>query len=69
MLAAQGILTYCTKRDLPYHLYADGCVLFVFGAFLTSARVWKILSRQAGVNRFLFALLLFSLYSFCLFVV
>ncbi len=36
-LAAQGLLAYCTKRNLPYHLYADGCVLLVFGAFLASA--------------------------------
>ncbi len=41
VLAAQGILTYCTKRNLPYHLYADGCVLFVFGAFLASASLSK----------------------------
>ena len=40
-LATQDILTYCTTRTLPYHLYADGFELFVFGAPLTSASLSK----------------------------
>ena len=36
-LATQYILTYCTNRTLTYHLYADECDLFVFGASLTSS--------------------------------
>ena len=28
-LAAQGILTYCANRTLPYHLYADESGLLV----------------------------------------
>ena len=35
-LAFQGVLTYCTTRTLPYHLYADECELLVFGVSLTS---------------------------------
>ena len=35
-LATQYILTYCTNRTLTYHLYADECDLFVFGASLPS---------------------------------
>ena len=35
-LATQDVLTYCTTRSLPYHLYADGSELFVFGASLPS---------------------------------
>ena len=41
MLAMQGILTYCTTRTLPYHLYADECELFVLTAPLTSVRLSK----------------------------
>ncbi len=41
VLAAQGLLAYCTKRNLPYHLYADGCVLLVFGALATSDSLSK----------------------------
>ena len=40
-LAAQGILTYCTTRTLPYHLYADECELFVLTAPLTSVSLSK----------------------------
>ena len=40
-LATQDILTYCTTHSLPYHLYADGSELFVFGASLTSASLSK----------------------------
>jgi len=40
-LAVQGVLTYCTTRLLPYHLYADGVELFVFGAPLTSGSLPK----------------------------
>ena len=40
-LATQGILTYCTTRTLPYHLYADGFELLVFGASLTSGSLSK----------------------------
>ena len=36
MLAAQGVLTYCTNRTLPYHLYADGSGLLVLAAPLPS---------------------------------
>ena len=42
MLAAQGILTYCTTDPLPYHLYADECQLFVLPAFVTSVRLSKM---------------------------
>ena len=42
MLAAQGVLTYCATRPLPYHLYADECELLVLTALLTSARLSKI---------------------------
>ena len=35
-LAAQGFLTYCTTRSLPYHQYADGSELLVLAAPLTS---------------------------------
>ena len=41
LLATQDILTYCTTRSLPYHLYADGSELFVFGASLTAAGMSK----------------------------
>ena len=40
-LAAQDILTYCTTRILPYHLYADGFELFVLTALLTSGSLSK----------------------------
>ena len=40
-LAAQGILTYCATRPLPYHLYADEGELLVFGAPLTSGSLSK----------------------------
>ena len=40
-LATQDILTYCWVRTLPYHLYADGFDLFVFGASLPSASLSK----------------------------
>ena len=42
MLAAQGVLTYCANRTLPYHLYADGSGLLVLTAPLTSASLSKI---------------------------
>ena len=42
MLAAQGILTYCTTRTLPYHPYADECELLVLPALLTSVSLSKI---------------------------
>ena len=41
MLAEQAILTYCTNRSLPYHLYADGSGLLVFVASLTSGSLSK----------------------------
>ena len=40
-LATQGILTYCTTRTLPYHLYADECELLVLTAPLTSVSLSK----------------------------
>ena len=40
-LAKQGLLTYCTTRSLPYHLYADGSELFVLTALVTSASLSK----------------------------
>ena len=40
-LAAQGFLTYCTTRSLPYHLYADGSELFVLVALVTSFSLSK----------------------------
>ena len=40
-LAAQGFLTYCTTRTLPYHLYADECELLVLTALLTSGSLSK----------------------------
>ena len=40
-LATQGILTYCTTRSLPYHLYADGSELFVLMALVTSVSLSK----------------------------
>ena len=40
-LAAQGFLTYCTTRSLPYHLYADGSELFVLMALVTSVSLSK----------------------------
>ncbi len=42
MLAAQGILTYCATRSLPYHLYADECALLVLAAPLTSGSLSKL---------------------------
>jgi len=41
MLAAQGILTYCATRPLPYHLYADEGALLVLPTFVTSASLSK----------------------------
>jgi len=41
MLAAQGILTYCVTRPLPYHLYADEGALLVLPTFVTSASLSK----------------------------
>jgi len=40
-LAAARHLTYFRKRSLPYHLYADEIVFFVFAAPLTSVRLSK----------------------------
>ena len=47
-LATQDILTYCTNRPLPYHLYADEGGLLVFGASLTSGSLSKITFWQAA---------------------
>ena len=51
-LAVQGVLTYCTTRTLPYHLYADECELLVFGASLPSVGFIKnrslIGTKRAG---------------------
>jgi len=41
MLAAQGILTYCVTRPLPYHLYADESALLVLPTFVTSSSLSK----------------------------
>ena len=41
MLASQGVLTYCTNRTLPYHLYADGSGLLVLAAPLPSGSLSK----------------------------
>ena len=41
MLAAQGILTYCATRPLPYHLYADEGALLVLPTLVTSASLSK----------------------------
>ena len=61
-LATQDILTYFTTRTLPYHLYADGFELFVFGASLTSVSLSKksfltdCKNRRALLSYFFFIL-------------
>ena len=40
-LAAQGILTYCATRPLPYHLYADEGALLVLPTLVTSVILSK----------------------------
>ncbi len=49
MPATQGILTYCTNRTLPYHLYADESGLLVLAALLTSASLSKTLSEEENL--------------------